>query len=86
MGSKEAKVKAWELLTLENCQHQERIAKEGKQENAECGRPWERMEQKGGGYRVKARKRSSQIKTEGAPQLAIRRMGLGRNRPSLIWA
>lgn len=25
MGSKEAKAKAWEPLTLENCQHQERI-------------------------------------------------------------
>lgn len=76
MGSKQAKVKAWELQTLKNCQHQERIAKEGKQEGAECGRAWERMEREGGGYRAKARKRPSQIKTKGAPQMAIRRTGL----------
>lgn len=72
MGSKQAKVKAWELQTLKNCQRQERISKEGKEENAECGRAWERMEKEGGGYRAKARKRPSQTKTKSAPQLAIR--------------
>ena len=59
------------------------MTKERKQERAKRGRVLERMEQEGGGYRVKARERSSQMKTDGAFNWQDSRAALGRNRPSL---